>query len=390
MSISAAASARSTGSEHAPVRVMVVDDSVVARSMIMRWIEDEPDLLGVAALRNGREAIDQIELWNPDVVILDLVMPEIDGLTALPRLLEKRPGLVVLVASTQTRRNAAISMRALSCGASDYIFKPESRYDRLGDQSFRLELIDKVRALGLHRQRHARPGSSRIVGAPPTRAARRDIAACIPAERNPSGMTLRVAPLVPPRVLLIGASTGGPHALGTIVSGLGAVIDKVPVLVAQHMPPDFTTYLAEHLARASGRPANEAVDGEPIRRGMIYVAPGGRHMRVARRDDGPVITLDDGPAANFCKPAVDFLFSSAVTVWGAAVPALVLTGMGPDGARGADKIVTAGGSVIVQDEESSVVWGMPGAVVRAGLAAAVLPLDAIAQQLVLAFGEGQP
>jgi two-component system chemotaxis response regulator CheB len=365
---------------------MVVDDSVVARSMIMRWLEEEPDLLGVAALRNGREAIEQIELWKPDVVVLDVAMPDIDGLTALPQLLEKTPELVVLVASIHTRRNAAISMRALSCGASDYIFKPESRYDLTSAQSFRRELMDKIRTLGLHRRRHARPGQF----ARPAAVAARDNGRARPAVARVESRTAKPRPASPmPRVLLIGASTGGPHALNEIMKNIGPVIDRNPVLIAQHMPTGFTTYLAEHLARSSGRPAHEAVDGEPVRAGTIYVAPGGWHMRVMKRDDGAVIALGDGPAANFCKPAVDFLFSSAVTVWGSAVQALVLTGMGLDGVRGADKIVAAGGSVIVQDEESSVVWGMPGAIVQAGLAAAILPLDAIAPQLVRAFGGGR-
>jgi len=389
MSISAASPAYSSSSPHTHIRVMVVDDSVVARSMIMRWLEEEPDLLGVAAVRNGREAIEQIELWRPDVVILDLAMPDIDGLTALPRLLEKKPGLVVLVASTHARRNAAISMRALSCGASDYIFKPESRYDQPGAQSFRRELIDKIRTLGGHRQRHALTGRG---GQSILPAARGDSAMPVfaPAAHQPAKSRPRVAVQVQPRVLVIGASTGGPNALNTVVSGIGAVIDKVPVLIAQHMPAGFTVYLAEHLARASGRPAHEAVHGERIYPGTIYLAPGGSHLRAENGVDGPTIALGDEPAANYCKPALDFLFSSAVTVWNSGVLALVLTGMGPDGVRGAEQIVAAGGSVIVQDEESSVVWGMPGAVVNAGLASSILPLSDIASQLMDAFGEGRP
>jgi two-component system chemotaxis response regulator CheB len=390
MSISAASPAYPSSSPHTHIRVMVVDDSVVARSMIMRWLEEEPDLLGVAAVRNGREAIEQIELWRPDVVILDLAMPDIDGLTALPRLLEKKPGLVVLVASTHARRNAAISMRALSCGASDYIFKPESRYDLPGAQSFRRELIDKIRTLGGHRQRHALAGRA---GHPVAAAPRGDGSAmpvAAPAVHQPGRTRPRMAVQVPPRVLVIGASTGGPNALNTVVSGIGAVIDKVPVLIAQHMPAGFTVYLAEHLARASGRPAHEAVEGERIYPGTIYLAPGGSHVRAENGVDGPIIALGDEPAANYCKPALDFLFSSAVKVWNSGVLALVLTGMGPDGVRGAEQIVAAGGSVIVQDEESSVVWGMPGAVVNAGLASSILPLSDIASQLMDAFGEGRP
>jgi two-component system chemotaxis response regulator CheB len=184
---------------------------------------------------------------------------------------------------------------------------------------------------------------------------------------------------------LIGSSTGGPQALMTLVAELGAVIDRFPVLITQHMPPTFTTILAEHLARTSHRPAHEAVDGEIIKPGQIYLAPGGRHMRVARHGTDAVIALDDGPPVNFCKPAVDPLFTSAIDVWQGGIMALVLTGMGSDGTRGGKEIVAAGGSVIAQDEASSVVWGMPGAAAHAGICAAVLPLNQIAPKLVRVF-----
>jgi two-component system chemotaxis response regulator CheB len=188
-----------------------------------------------------------------------------------------------------------------------------------------------------------------------------------------------------PRALLIGSSTGGPQALMAMVTELGPVIDRFPVLITQHMPPTFTTILAEHLARSSRRPAREALDGEIIKPGQIYLAPGGRHMRVARHGGDAVIALDDGPPVNFCKPAVDPLFTSAIDVWQGGILAVVLTGMGSDGMRGGKEIVAAGGSVIAQDEASSVVWGMPGAAANAGICAAVMPLDQIAPKLVRLF-----
>jgi two-component system chemotaxis response regulator CheB len=188
-----------------------------------------------------------------------------------------------------------------------------------------------------------------------------------------------------PRALLIGSSTGGPQALMTLVTELGPVIDRFPVLITQHMPPTFTTILAEHLARSSHRPAHEAVDGEIVKAGRIYLAQGGRHMRVARLGTDVVIALDDGPPVNFCKPAVDPLFASAIDVWQGGILAVVLTGMGSDGMRGGKEIVAAGGSVIAQDEASSVVWGMPGAAANAGICAAVLPLNQIAPKLVRLF-----
>jgi two-component system chemotaxis response regulator CheB len=188
-----------------------------------------------------------------------------------------------------------------------------------------------------------------------------------------------------PRVLLIGSSTGGPQAVGAVIRGIGPVIDQAPVLITQHMPPTFTTIFAEHLAHASGRAVREAVHGELVRARQIYVAPGGRHMRVVRQHGEPHIALDDGPLINFCKPAVDPLFSSAAEVWGSWNLALVLTGMGSDGTRGAAEIVTAGGGILAQDEATSVVWGMPGSVANAGLCSAVLPLDLIAPKIVRLF-----
>jgi two-component system chemotaxis response regulator CheB len=184
---------------------------------------------------------------------------------------------------------------------------------------------------------------------------------------------------------LVGASTGGPQALNKLVAELGSVSERVPILIVQHMPATFTTILAEHLSNASGRMAREAVDGELVVPGTIYVAPGGRHMQVARPEGLPIIRLDDGPAVNFCKPAVDSLFTSACQVWGGAVLAVILTGMGHDGRDGARAIVAAGGAVVAQDEATSVVWGMPGAAAMAGLCSAVLPLEQIAARVIRQF-----
>ncbi len=380
-----------------PIRVMVVDDAVVVRGMIARWIEAEKDLSIVASLRTGRDAIEQVERTDPDVVILDVDMPDIDGITALPLLFEKKRDLVVLMASTLTRRNAEISLRALSLGASDYIPKPETNREFTTSPSFRRELIDKVRALGT-RGRRGPIGPRDFVPAPaivPSLRERRTAAVPKPAPAATRGTggperALRPFPAVTPRVLLIGSSTGGPQALTAIIGGLAAIVDQAPVLITQHMPATFTAVLAEHLTRASGRTAREAMDGEAVRAGQIYVAPGGRHMRVVQSDGQPTIALDNGPLINFCKPAVDPLFSSAAAVWGNRNLALILTGMGSDGTRGAAEIAAAGGCVVAQDEASSVVWGMPGSATRAGLVSAVLPLDQIAPKLVRLFTGGRP
>lgn len=361
-----------------PIRVMVVDDSVVIRGMISRWIDAEPDMKVAASLRTGLDAVNQIERINPDVAVLDIEMPELDGISALPRLLAKKRDLIIIMASTLTRRNAEISFKALSLGASDYIPKPESTREAAAADVFHHDLIQKIRHLGAKVRRTA-------AASPPL----------VPTLDRPHAKPVPAAPAAPlvkrqfgltaPRALVIGSSTGGPQALMSLVTEIGPVIDRFPVLITQHMPPTFTTILAEHLARSSRRPAAEAVDGEIVKPGRIYLAPGGRHMKVVRHGTDTVIALDDGPPVNFCKPAVDPLFTSAIDVWQGGTLAVILTGMGSDGMRGGKDIVAAGGSVIAQDEATSVVWGMPGAAAHAGICAAVLPLKDIAPKLVQLF-----
>jgi two-component system chemotaxis response regulator CheB len=286
----------------------------------------------------------------------------------LPLLLEKKRDLVVIMASTLTRRNAEISLRALSLGAADYIPKPDSNREVTASPTFRRELLEKIRQLGLRAKRFhlAKPR-------PPSSS---------PAEAK---LTLRPMPMLPPRALLIGASTGGPQALNLLIAQIGPVLERAPVLITQHMPPTFTAILAEHLERAAKRAVREGRDGEAIKAGTIYVAPGGRHMTVNRRAGAPAIALDDGPQLNFCKPAVDPMFASAAAIWGPQALALVLTGMGSDGLNGAKAVVGAGGHVLAQDEASSVIWGMPGQVAQAGLCSAVLSLKEIPQQLTRLF-----
>jgi two-component system, chemotaxis family, protein-glutamate methylesterase/glutaminase len=381
MSIALASSSAPNSTGQEPLRVMVVDDSVVIRGLISRWIASEPDMVVAASLRTGLDAVNQIERVNPDIAVLDIEMPELDGISALPLLLAKKRNLIIIMASTLTRRNAEISFKALSLGASDYIPKPESTREPAAAETFRHDLIQKIRSLGA---KVRRPAASSPPLAPGLDRAREPLPRSTPAPvAHPQ--IRRAFSTQAPRVLLIGASTGGPQALMTLVTELGPVIDRFPVLITQHMPPTFTTILAEHLARSSHRPAHEAIDGEIVKAGQIYLAPGGCHMRVVRHGADAVIALDDGPPVNFCKPAVDPLFTSAIDVWQGAVLAVVLTGMGSDGMRGGKEIVAAGGSVIAQDEASSVVWGMPGAAANAGICAAVLPLGQIASKLVRLF-----
>ncbi len=356
-----------------PIQVMIVDDAIVARRLLTRWIDAEPDMTVTACLRTGREAVEQIEQSNPDVVVLDVDMPELDGISALPLLLKKKPNLVVIMASTLTRRNAEISLRALSLGATDYVPKPQAAPDAEMSAAFQRELIEKIRNLGRDRRSLSRRWRPRpVLG---------DKLPTPPQPAQTAAFTLRPFAAVQPRVLLIGSSTGGPQALTTLIGQIGTVIERAPILITQHMPPTFTTVLAEHLMRVSGQRVHEAVHGEKVLANIIYVAPGGRHMRVVRGRDGPMIALGDGPPINFCKPAVDPLLSSAAALWGSASLALILTGMGCDGTRGAAEIAAAGGSVIAQDEATSVVWGMPRSVAHAGLCSAVLPLDRIAAKV---------
>jgi two-component system chemotaxis response regulator CheB len=335
-----------------------------------------------ASLRTGLEAVNQIERINPDIAVLDIEMPELDGISALPKLLAKKRDLIIIMASTLTRRNAEISFKALSLGASDYIPKPESTRETSAADIFRHDLIQKIRHLGakVRRKPAAAPGPSLA----PSALAREPAVRPVPAAA-PQTLVKRAFSTQVPRVLLIGSSTGGPQALMSVVSELGSVIDRFPVLITQHMPPTFTTILAEHLARTSRRPAHEATDGEPVKPGQIYLAPGGKHMRVARQGVDALIALDDGPPVNFCKPAVDPLFISAIDVWHGGILAVILTGMGSDGMRGGKEIVAAGGSVIAQDEATSVVWGMPGAAANAGICAAILPLNQIAPKVSRLF-----
>jgi two-component system chemotaxis response regulator CheB len=349
-----------------PIRVMVVDDSAVVRGLVSRWIGEEPGLEVVARHPNGKLAVEDVARSAPDIVLLDIEMPVMDGLEALPLLLRARPGMRVLMVSTLTKRNAEISFKALSLGAIDYVPKPDSNREITIEPDFRREVIEKIKALGR-------------VGARP-RVGQGLAGTRVLAETSRKAPAFRQPPfsLVPPRVIAIGSSTGGPQVLGNLLGTLAPSLSRVAVLVAQHMPPMFTTVLAERLARDTGREAHEGRDGERLKPGAICVAPGDHHMTVTRRE-APCLHIDSEPPVNFCRPAVDPLFASVAATFGPAALGIVLTGMGSDGAAGAWAIAEAGGSVIAQDEASSVVWGMPGAAAAAGACAAVLPPDEIAR-----------
>ena len=333
---------------------MVVDDSAIVRGLITRRLQTEPDIVVAASASNGEMAIVELQRHPVDVIALDIEMPVMDGLTALPHLLAARPGVKVLVASTLSRRNAEIGMKALQAGAADFLAKPDSL---VGAEAFNSELLAKLRAFGTRRV------APQAVAAPPS-----------PAVASSAAIIGR--PASRPEVVAIGGSTGAPPVLVSLFEALRGKISQ-PILITQHMPPTFTAILAEQLARSGERPCAEAVDGEPIER--AYVAPGGWHMLAARVARGkPVIRLTQDEAENFCRPAVDPMLRSLAAVYGPGVLAMILTGMGADGAKGCEAVAAAGGRFAVQDEATSVVWGMPGAAARTGLAQAVLPLPEIA------------
>jgi two-component system chemotaxis response regulator CheB len=338
---------------------MVVDDSVVVRGVISRWIDAEPGMEVCASAANGAMALVELRRSRPDVVVLDIEMPVMDGLTALPQILGLAPGVKVLIASTLTRRNAEISLRALQLGACDYINKPDGG-GLMSADGFARDLLARIHALG------------GVTG--PAAPVAASVAPPRPAFSPPLRLPGR------PEVIAVGGSTGAPPLLIKLFERLAGGT-PLPILVTQHMPPTFTTILAEQIARACGRPCAEARDGEPVQPGVIYVAPGDWHMTVARDQARPVIRLNQNPQENFCRPAVDPMLRSLAEVYGPGVLAVILTGMGADGAKGCEAVAQAGGRFVVQDEATSVVWGMPGAAAKTGLAERILPFEDIAPYL---------
>lgn len=370
-SIALAESGQQTEQSQA-IRVAVVDDSAVVRGLVSRWVDEDPDLEVCGKFSNGQLAVDGVGRVSPDVIILDIEMPVMDGLTALPRLLENAPNAKVIIASTLSRKNAEISLKALSLGATDYIPKPETNRGITTSTEFREELLRKVKAVVPNKGPAARANEARSGRAPTARAE----PGAVEVGEKPK-YTLRAFSTVRPKIVAIGSSTGGPQALAKVIEDIAPAITLVPVVITQHMPATFTAILAERLGRAANLPAKEGEDGEPLRPGHIYIAPGGFHMTVVAKDGQPFISVFDGPQINFCKPAVDPMFESVAKLYGRSALALVLTGMGHDGASGGKFVADAGGSVIAQDQASSVVWGMPGATAAAGACAAVLPLNRI-------------
>lgn len=365
-----------------PLRIMLVDDSAVIRGMLHRWLSEDAECQVVGSYSNGHQAVRHVKSCGAEIVILDIEMPVMDGLTALPQLIREVPNIQVLMASTLTRRNADISMRALSMGAVDYLPKPESASKGSTPAEFQRDLLLKVKAIGaaLRSGRRARAPLHRRGGTDTSGDSVAPSRTAVRSANIPKSFELRPASKRRPDILAVGSSTGGPQALFTLFGELKDILN-IPVVITQHMPPTFTAILAEHIHAVTGLPAHEAVEGHRLRNGEILVAPGNYHMTIVRKGADRVVHLDQNPQVNFCRPAVDPLFESIAAIYGASALAVVLTGMGHDGRDGGRKLVEAGGTIFAQDEKSSVVWGMPGAVAEAGLCSAVVPLSGMAQQI---------
>lgn len=405
-----------------PYRVMVVDDSAIIRGFICRYLQEDPQIEVVTTAINGKVALSQLEKRDIEVVVLDIEMPVMDGLTALPKMLQMDKDLQVVMASTLTLKNAEVSLTALGKGAVDYVPKPETARSVNASIDFRREIVEKVKAWGSVRRKtlsQPLPSAEKTGSSASTRFKRpsdgasgdtKDKTGFVTARRpapvvtaSPKGrekksareiidrkkpIVLRKGATVVPKVLAVGSSTGGPQALMAFFKALDGKV-KVPIVLVQHMPKTFTAILAQHISTATNFVAAEGTDGETLKPGHIYVAPGDYHMVCETKDDKIVVKLNQDPPENYCRPSVDPLFRSLTSIFKNKVLAVVLTGMGHDGLKGSRDLVREGATILAQDEDSSVVWGMPGAVASAGLCSEVLPLekigDAVARRLAGGF-----
>ena len=353
----------------APIRVLVADDSAVMRSLLCTALGASSQIEVVGTAQDGRDALEAIGRLDPDLVLLDLEMPRMNGLEVLAEMRARRMRAKVIVCSTLTRRGAAITLEALACGAADYVSKPVARSITEGMNGLIRELLPKVLALFPPEGWHCPVEFSPRVIPPGARA-------------QPG--------IEPASVLAIGVSTGGPAALAKILPALPADF-PLPILIAQHMPRLFTGVLAERLNAACRLSVREAQPGAQPASGVVYLARGDWHMEITRASADAALRLHQGSPEENCRPSVDLLFRSAASIYGSGVIAVILTGMGSDGLAGCRAVRAAGGKILAQDRETSAVWGMPGVVAKAGLADQVLPLDAIPAALTrIAVSPGRP
>ncbi len=349
------------------IRVILIDDSAVIRGLMTRILQEDSDIEVVGSYPNGLMGLHGAEKAKPDIVILDVEMPVMDGITALPKILNVSPDTKVLMCSSLTMRNAEITLKAMSLGATDCIAKPTSTSDISGQGIFREHLVTLIKSLIKKR------GSQKLVSAPvqPSPSTSKLHAG--------SKITLRDQSKVyrgKPSLILIGSSTGGPQALFSVLKSCKDF--DVPILITQHMPPTFTTILAQHITSQTGVTAFEGAEGMQVENGKAYIAPGGFHMEITRGlDQILTLHLTSDPPENFCRPSVEPMMRSALKIYGQKILAVILTGMGHDGLQACTQHAENNGRIIAQDEATSVVWGMPGAVATAGLCSAVLPLHDI-------------
>ncbi len=355
-----------------PVYVMVVDDSPVINGVFSAVLDSDPDIKVVARAKNGQDAINILKRTGEnkvtvDVMTLDIQMPIMDGLTALPEIIRLVPNINVIMVSTLTSDGACESMKALELGATDYMNKPEGAFNGVLMRDFSQILLEKVKTLG-----RAAKAESKTKG----RGGAEQINLCSVDTDNI------------PEVLAIGCSTGGPQALNVFFRALSTKKIDMPIFITQHMPPKFTKILAKQLTEISGMQCAEAIDGETVKAGRVYLAPGDFHMTVKRTGSEITVHTDQNPQENFCRPAVDPMLRSIAEIYGKNTLILIMTGMGADGLAGCREIVNQGGVVIAQDKETSVVWGMPGAIATNGLCAKVAPLSDLTE-VITEFSMGK-
>jgi len=347
---------------HGTIKVMLVDDSAIIRGLLARTLEKDKEIQIVSSVHNGHAAVDAVKRTDPDVIVLDIEMPVMDGITAIPLLLAEKPDVKILMCSTLSRKGASISMQALALGATECLVKPTSNSEIGGSQHFQESLLRFIKSVG----RRARPvnrttPAQTVAGAKPEHV--------FSLRSRASAYSAR------PAIVAIGSSTGGPQALFEVLKHISGI--QVPVIVTQHMPKTFTALLAEHIQSKCGVPCHEGAEGMILENGHIYIAPGDYHMEFMRNRNNIAITLSTAPPENFCRPSVEPMMRSIIGIYGEKVLGVMLTGMGQDGIHSFKQLAQKGGNIIAQDEKTSIVWGMPGAVAIAGLCTKVLPLNEI-------------
>lgn len=370
--------ADSTVDKPKPINVMVVDDSAVVRGLFTRSLESDTDICVHASAANGEVAIrlleENLKESPTDVVVLDIEMPVMDGMTALPKILALDSKVKVIIASTLTHKNADVTMEALKKGATDCLAKPSTTRDLSTAEDFRRELVQKVKELGYTVQKSR--GFS-----PSTASVSLGTVGEKPDALTPSFSLNTKTILKRPSAIVIGSSTGGPQALFNVLNDFKGKVSQ-PIFLTQHMPETFTAILAKHIHTQTGLDCAEAKDKEVTQPGKVHLAPGGYHMIVERQGVDIVTRLNTEPPENYCRPAVDPMLRSVIDVYGSSILAVILTGMGQDGKDSCVDLAEKGGMVLTQDEETSVVWGMPGAVAKAGICFDVLPLDQIGSRVI--------